>query len=350
MKVEGNTTLKTRLPTMMKQRLTKPIFIVGLPRTGSKLLMNMINNNLAADCHIANEVQFFGHSTLGRILQGRRGIMPIIDAERNENGKVEWGRVIDKLYSGEAKGVYWNGLSAGWLHIPRNKLLEALSGTDGTPRAVYEAILVTQEKKYSLYGDKSGPNLYFVSKLLQYFPDAKILHIIRDPRAIVTSQRKRLLSILQYKSRSSPVITRIKQVLLGPLVVLYILTYWGYAVRINRRLSKARPDSYMLVRFEDLVAAPEETAKKICRFLSIPWDEGMTSPPKRDSSYIDPDDVKKTVDRGRGMDRDAINRWRHYIPPWVALAVRVYGSVFYPGALEEFGYSDSRDQGVEAAS
>ena len=339
MKAGGNATINTRPAATMNRRLTKPIFIVGLPRTGSKLLMNMINNNRAADCYIANEVQFFGHSTLGRILQGRRGVMPIIDGARNEDGKVDWGRVVDELYSGKARGVHWNGLSAGWLKIPRNKLLETLSGTDGTPKSIYEAILITQEKEYSAYGDKSGPNLYFVDKLVQYFPDAKILHIIRDPRAIVTSQHKRLLSILQHKSRSSPAVTRIKQALLGPIVVLYILTYWGYAVRIDRRLSKTHPDNYMLVRFEDLVSAPEETTKKICGFLSIPWDEGMTSPPKRDSSYIDPCDVRKSADRGTGMDREAMERWRNHIKPWIKVAVKVYGSVFYPAALKRFRYS-----------
>ena len=233
MEPEGNTTLNARPTATMKQSLTKPIFIVGLPRTGSKLLMNMINNNLVAGCHIANEVQFFGHSWLGRILQGRRGIMPIIDGARSEDGKVDWDRVIDNLYSGKAKGVHWHGVSAGWLHIPRNKLLESLSATDGTPRSIYEAILVTQEKEYSVYGDKSGPNLYFVDKLVRYFPDAKILHIIRDPRAIVTSQHLRLLSILQHKSRSSATVLRIKQALLGPIVALYILTVLGLC-RPNR--------------------------------------------------------------------------------------------------------------------
>jgi len=123
------------------------------------------------------------------------------------------------------------------------------------------------------------------------------------------------------------------------MVVLYILTYWGYAVRIDRRLSKAHPDNYLLVRFEDLVSTPEETTKKICQFLSIPWDEAMTSPPKRDSSYIDPSEFRKSVDRGTGVDRDAMDRWRDHIQPWMKVAARIYGSVFYPAALKRFGYA-----------
>ncbi len=85
-----------------KLSLTAPIFIVGLPRTGSKLLMNIINNNTLADYHVANEVQFFGHSFLGRILQGRRGIMAIVDSEKDKSGRIHWERAVDRLYSGEA--------------------------------------------------------------------------------------------------------------------------------------------------------------------------------------------------------------------------------------------------------
>jgi hypothetical protein len=121
--------------------------------------------------------------------------------------------------------------------------------------------------------------------------------------------------------------------------VLYILTYWGYAARTDKRLSRSHPDNYMVVRFEDLVSSPEETTKDICRFLSIPWDVRMISPPKRDSSYIDPNDVQKSEDRGTGMDRDAVERWRNYIPAWMKATVTIYGSVFYPADLRRFGYS-----------
>jgi hypothetical protein len=47
------------------------------------------------------------------------------------------------------------------------------------------------------------------------------------------------------------------------------------------------------------------------------------------------------------MDRDAINRWREHIRPWITLAVKVYGSVFYPRALEKFGYLDGRERSAE---
>jgi Sulfotransferase family len=333
-----------------KQTLTKPIFIVGLPRTGSKLLMNVINNNTLAGYYIANEVQFFGHSLLGRILQGRRGVMPLIEKERDDEGQICWERAVDRLYSGEAKGVHWNGLTAGWINIPKSKLVERFSQTDGSPKAIYEAILATQEKQYNGYGDKSGPNLYFIDKLLKWFPDGKVIQMIRDPRAIVTSQYKRLLGVLEHKGGSRQILTMLKKLCYSPVIVLYILTYWGYAIRVDKRLSQTHPNNYMLVRFEELILKPEETTKRICQFLSIPWDPTMVAPPKRDSSYIDPSDVKKVIDRGTGMDRDAINRWREHIPPWVTLAARVYGSVFYPRALEKFGYLDGRERSAEATS
>jgi len=325
----------------MKSPLVKPIFIVGLPRTGSKLLMNIINNNAKAGYHLANEVQFFGHSFLGRLLQGRRGIMPIVDSEKDEQGNVRWDRVVNRLYSGEGKGVHWNGLKAGWLSIPKSKLLENLAKTDGSARSVYSAILSTQEREYAGYGDKSGPNLYSIDTLLQWFPDGKILHIIRDPRAVLTSQHKRLTLMLEDRGGSWTLVTRLKRLCYSPVIVLYILSYWGRAIRIDRRLTKSHPRNYMSVQFEKLIAAPEETTKEICRFLCIPWDPKMVEPPKRDSSFIDPADVQRKVERGTGMDREATDRWRTHIRPWMKFAVRLFGALFYPKELKRLGYLDT---------
>jgi hypothetical protein len=327
----------------MEPSLSKPVFIVGLPRTGSKLLMNIINSNALADYHIANEIQFFGHSFLGRVLQGRRGVMPIIESERDAAGRICWERAVDRLYSGEVKGVHWNGLKAGWLNIPKSELLKNLSQTDETPKSIYAAILGTQEKQYSGYGDKSGPNLYFIDELLKWFPDGKVIHIIRDPRAVLTSQHKRLLSVLDHKNRSSKIVTRIKKICYSPIIVLYIITYWGYAIRVDKRFTKSYPQNYMRIQFEELIAKPEETTKRICEFLSVPWDPKMVAPPKRDSSYIDPSDVHKIMNRGIGMDREATDRWRKHIRPWMKLAVSVYGSLFYSAALERFGYLDRQE-------
>lgn len=320
--------------------LTAPIFIVGLPRTGSKLLMNIVNGNTAADYHIANEVQFFGHSFLGRVLQGRRGVMSIVESEINGAGEICWERVTDRLYSGEAKGVHWNGLTAGWLNIPKSRLLHSLSQSDNTPKSIYETILATQEAQHRGYGDKSGPNLYFIDELLRWFPDGKVLHIIRDPRAILTSQHKRLLAMIEDKGKRGGIVTRLKKLCYSPIIVLYILTYWGYAARVDKRFSRSHPENYLGVQFEKLVMKPEETTRKICQFLSIPWDAAMISPAKRDSSYIDPSDVRKVMDRGRGMDQEAMDRWRQHIRPWMSMAVRAYGSLFYPRALKRFGYVD----------
>ncbi len=304
-------------------------------------MMNIINNNALADYHIANEVQFFGHSFLGRVLQGRRGIMEIVDSEKDRKGRVCWERVVDRLYAGEARGVHWNGLCAGWLKIPKSRLLQSLSETDGTPRSVYSAVLSTQESEHTAYGDKSGPNLYFVDKLLEWFPDGKILHIIRDPRAIMSSQHKRFMLMLEHNGGSFKLWTRIKKLWYSPIVVLYILTYWGRAIRIDARFTKSHPHNYMRVQFEDVLSRPEEVTKQICGFLSVPWDSRMVEPPKRDSSYIDPNDVQKTVERGTGMDRDAADRWRKHIQPWMMLALRLYGGLAYPQALKQFGYVDA---------
>jgi hypothetical protein len=324
----------------MKQSLTKPIFIVGLPRTGSKLMMNIITNNTIADYHIANEVQFFGHSFLVRVLQGRRGVLPIVASETDGEGRISWQRVVERLYSGEVQGAHWDGLAAGRLKVPKSKLRECLTQSGADPKSIYEAILSTQEREHRAYGDKSGPNLYFIDKLLKWFPDCRVIHIIRDPRAILTSQHRRLMMVLEHRGQTKGIFKAVKRLCYSPTIVLYILAYWGYAIRLDRRYAASHPRNYMMVQYEKLILKPEETTRRICEFLSIRWDRNMLAPPKSDSSYIDPLDIHKTIDRGTGMDREAMNRWRQHIRPWMLVAFKVYGSVFYPSALKRLGYSD----------
>jgi hypothetical protein len=113
-------------------------------------------------------------------------------------------------------------------------------------------------------------------------------------------------------------------------------------MRIDRKFSRSHPKNYMLVQYEELVLNPKETTMKICSFLSIPWDVSMLHPPKSDSSFIDPREVVKSVDRGTGIDVAALERWREHMKLWMNLAFRFYGSIFYPKALERFGYLDKR--------
>ena len=98
-----------------------------------------------------------------------------------------------------------------------------------------------------IWGDKA-PNLqHFIPELLHLFPRAKVLHIVRDGRAVAYSNHKRAGANLELSAQE--------------WVNGNILGQW------NRDIMGA--DHYQLVRYEDLVREPEKTARELCAFLGL---------------------------------------------------------------------------------
>ncbi|MEO0733442.1 MAG: sulfotransferase, partial [Bacteroidota bacterium] len=100
-----------------------------------------------------------------------------------------------------------------------------------------------------LFGDKSPDAIARLPELLSLFPNAKILHLIRDPRPNVRSLVRR-----QY---------------LPLAVAAQRWKDWNLA-----GLTAARwqgPDRILRLRYEDLLTEPEKTLKQVCVFLDIPF-------------------------------------------------------------------------------
>jgi hypothetical protein len=97
------------------------------------------------------------------------------------------------------------------------------------------------------WGDKSLHSEHFASEIFTEFPDARIIHMTRDPRDRYASVSKR-----HGKSTSR----------LGPVTARWLNSMWA-----ARRNQARFPDRYMVVRFEDLAGRPEESMRQICAFI-----------------------------------------------------------------------------------
>ncbi|MGC9330166.1 MAG: sulfotransferase family protein, partial [Candidatus Hinthialibacter sp.] len=93
----------------------------------------------------------------------------------------------------------------------------------------------------------------FIASFLNTWPDAKCIHIIRDPRAVLASWK-----------RSS--------VLSHDYPALMILRHWRKSAALASLYSR-RYENHRIVRFEDFTQAPEEQMRKICEFCGLPFDE-----------------------------------------------------------------------------
>lgn len=324
------------------------VFILGNPRTGTQLTMDIIGRHRETDYHIADEIQFFGHSTIGRILLRRPGVIHVMRGIGPMSNDDNIRKLVETLYSGRINGVHWQLLSLGRKAVPAEKLIQALLKCDRSDRAIYETMISTQEREHSGYGDKSGPSVYHVDKLMKWFPDAKIIQTFRDPGALLASQHKKLLRPNLEEIEESRIagdsvrrfFLEIKKRLKSIVLTGYVTFFWLWGARLYIRNSARYGDNhYLLVRFEDLIGKPRETIEKICTFLEWEFDPAMMNPQRRDSSYTtEGGTIKPGTPRGEGFDERVLERWKTYLTPWMRGWLSIWEKLFAGKYLKHFGY------------
>jgi len=112
----------------------------------------------------------------------------------------------------------------------------------------YKSIFEKQEIK--ALGDKNPLASKQVNQLLKYFPDAKFIHLVRDYRDHTVSMLK-----AGFGSGSIPL----------------IVYRWKKYQLILEKAYLSQPHRFFRLRYEDLVNEPEVYLKQICEFLNLPY-------------------------------------------------------------------------------
>ena len=247
-----------------------PIFVVGTGRSGTTLLRLMLNAH--PRIHLTHEASFY----VGRQFLPRR------------------------FTASDWLELYFKSFSFAWLLIHPDEVREDLAKThpDGAPKDAfpdaYRSIMRAKAAHYSRprYGDKTPFHASYVGKMLSEFPDARVIHILRDPRPTILSLRD-----MPWAPRS------------------WILNN-RYLHRLAKELAPHR-DKIHEVRLEDLLADTEHEMRAILEFVDEPWDERVL----KHTEHAPLDDVPPfpwlltaTKERGSTPKRD----WRERIPAaWI---------------------------------
>ncbi len=213
----------------------RPIFIVGCPRSGTTLLQVMLHshpriavppeNRFLLD--IYRRRQSFGD------LRSRAARVAVARAITTRDGRFSDLRLDpDATIAAIADGPPTIGSALG---------------------IVFREYAAQSEK--SRWGDKRPAYLLDLPTVLRLFPDAQIVHIVRDGRECVTSLKR----MPWWPGGATTAI--------GRWIVSMVL-----AARARRTL---RSDQFFELRYEDLVADPRAELTKLCTFLGEEFDEGM---------------------------------------------------------------------------
>ncbi|MGI8828606.1 MAG: sulfotransferase family protein [Candidatus Limnocylindria bacterium] len=277
--------------------MTSHVFIVGLPRTGSTLTRGMVNASPSA--WVAGESNFFSKPTrLGLVRKegyaarfARLGDLRTDDALH---------RIVADIYSLRSKS-FWARLQE---RIDASTFERRLMDTDRTPRALLDLAMEVFADGRRIRGEKTPHHIFHVPTLLDWFPDARIIHTFRDPRAVYVS--------LRHKERGErlSLAGRAARRLGGWYDVYAILNLartWTQMASLHRAYERRYPDRYALVRFEDLVRSPQATAEQLAGHLGVPYQQAMLDQVVHNSSFMG-------KGAAAGIDPTVVDRWREVLP------------------------------------
>ena len=275
---------------------------------------------------IARENHFMGH------ILGRRGARHFFRRAGNLVDDEAIHKVVDMIYSGEYERLAgWRRPSPYWYwlkdNVARGEIERRLLAAERTERGLFDAFLrvYADTNGKPVMGEKTPTHLNYVDTLLEWFPDARVIHMLRDPRAVYVSDRYRR----QTRDRWPYTWIRRVPLLLESYLLLLTVVSWPRALRQHRRLATSYPGKYTMVRFEDVVRKPDETLPGVFEFLGVEMPETVKS-----DVAVPQQHGMRSADEG--IDPRAADRWRERIKP----TARRFIEFFLRSPMSRYGYTD----------
>lgn len=181
------------------------------------------------------------------------------------------------------------------------------------------------DKKVLLISDKNPRYSLFVKRLLKIFPEAKFIHIIRDPRDNVNSNIKRL-----YKKNT-----------------FFLARQWlGFNTCIEN-MKRRIPDRFFTIIYEDMVKNPGNTFIPLCEYLAVPYSDSMLNHqfPERLQSYEGQKAYKRAKEAHQNLlqpiNTSNIGKWKNEMSEYDRAITELITAKF---ASKYYGYSMETDK------
>ena len=243
----------------------RPIFIFGCPRSGTSLLSRILNSH--PQIGIPFESHFYS-KFLPRI--GRYG-----NLRRESNRRLLLRDMLSLLHE-------WS---------PDPDLERALAGMrepslHGAIDSIMSDWCAMHGKRR--WGEKTPRHLFQWREIYSGFPRAQFVHLIRDGRDVALSWKKARF---------------------GPKHLYVAARRWRENLAEMSNAREAIPAAqFFELRYEDLLAAPEETARALCNYLGETFSIEMLSFYKDPTPYRT--DARNNRNVRRPLIRDNVEKWR----------------------------------------
>jgi Sulfotransferase family len=244
------------------------VFLVGCPRSGTTLLQRMLDAHpLVA---IAPET-FFIH----RFWRVRDDLGDLSDNE-NHNRVVQ--SFIDMPEFTE-------------MNLDPNQFRKAALKLPRSLPTLFALLLhqFRERRNATIIGEKTPSHLHHMITLKSLFPQARFVHIIRDPRAVANSWQHVPWSRMRIEN---------------------VARMWRREMTGSRQVAQMLCSDILAFHYEDLARESEKTLREVCQFLSIPYEQSMLSYHQTNESTVNVQREPWKANVSKPVDPSRIDQWK----------------------------------------
>jgi hypothetical protein len=260
----------------MKQQLgdIQMAFITSRGRSGSTLLQSILN----------------AHPNISAPIESKF----ILHLKSKYQYTINWDektvkQFVDDLFTNRKIKLFWN--------MEKDNIINAFSVYEVNSfadacKVVYIAFpQMSPKEEIKLLVDKNPAHSRFIPDLLEVFPNAKFIHLIRDPRATIRSQMK----AFQKKS------------------IYHLAQLWFF---LNKKMAQQYEESKInstRVYYEKLVVNPKNVLKQLMEFLQLEFKEEMLESHKstrelaKNNSYLSLPHHQNT---SNPINQESLHKWK----------------------------------------
>jgi hypothetical protein len=269
------------------------IFVTGASRSGTTLLSFVLRNH--REVYGLKELQYFGETWDPRDRQ-RRFTRPQAIA------------AVAGLVARQAHGILAASIGATQRREAA-ALVDAMGEDAADPAALFAATVyaMAQAAGKQIPCEQTPRYIFYARALLDLYPAAHIVHIVRDPRAVMASQKKRWQR--RRLAADGVSVSRFQSLRVWINYHPYtVARLWSRAT--SAALGLATHPRVTVIRFEDLVREPETTVRELCTRLGLSYDEKLLDVGQINSSH-----QSSVGGARRGLHAGTVDRWREILTP-----------------------------------
>jgi Sulfotransferase family len=285
--------------------MKNPIFIVGPHRSGSTVWHNLVA--MCPGIMRLTDPRFLSerrHKDFRYFLKTQAGDLSV---DANVDKMVEW--CFSKKSIPGLEGAFWRFENIEAANDPRLKreISHRIKQSDRSLGAIARTIIeeITRFSGCTRACVKFPVDVGHITELLAWFPDCKVMHITRDPRAMAMSKTNdpsgTALMTREYPHLAWPI---------RKLAVWFVIAQYRWTARLHWRFKDR--SNYRLFRYEDLLAQPEKVLRELCDFIETDFTEDMLEPQKGRHEH-QPSSL--TGKQQKALDARAAVRWQTIISP-----------------------------------